>query len=335
MPNITKISGVPSNRIRKRTGVSRHKIKSLNAERNQSVKYSLVPDIITTNLIHYLDAGDGISYPGTGTVWEDLSDNKIHGSFLNNPTYSTTDGSGSFYFDGIDDSIRFDYDSASILRVGEDPGEIDYVGSSPNRTFGDLGTDGGFTIQFWMKQLSDGNNAHAFMPFGNNNSVTSTEASSNRYKYYQGLEVTISSRSAIIMFVFSGNGGNASRNRRDVRTNDRILSSYKDSWVNVAITMGDDTGSTLDDNIKIYVQGEEVTTSDIRPWSNYNEGTGNGVGYRAKFSSTQAEKYHAGIALRRGSFLQGHLSQQLIYNDILTDSEVLSNYNATKTRYGY
>ena len=334
MPDIVKVSGVPAEKIRKRTGKKRNKIKSLSAEKTQDINYSFIADIVTTNLIHHLDAGDGISYPGTGTTWEDLSDNEVHGAFLNTPTYSSTDGNGSFYFDGVDDGIRFHYDSASILRVAEDSTEVDGTGS-PSRTYGDLDTDGGFTIQCWVKQLSNGGNAHAFMPFGNNNSVTSTEASSNRYKYYQGLEITLSAKSAIIVFVFAGNGGNASSNRKDVRTVDGAITSYRDSWVNLAITIADDAGSTLDDNVKIYVQGSEIAASDVRSWNNYNEGTGGGLGYRAKYNSSQSEKYHAGIALRRGSFLQGHLAEQLIYTDVLTASEILSNYNATKARYGY
>lgn len=334
MSDIKKISGIPAGTIRKKSGKKRGKIKSLSKPITSDINYSFIPNVVTTNLIHYLDAGDGISYPGTGTIWEDLSDSELNGAFLNTPTYSSTDGSGSFSFDGVDDGIRFHYDSASVLRVAEDSTEVDGI-TNPSRTYGDLGTDGGFTIQCWVKQLSNGGNAHAFMPFGNNNSVTTTEASSNRYKYYQGIEITLSTKSAIIVFVFAGNGGNASNNRKDVRTVDGAITSYRDSWVNIAITIADDAGSTLDDNVKIYVQGSEIAASDVRSWNNYNEGTGGGLGYRAKYNSSQSEKYHAGIALRRGSFLQGNLSQQLIYADVLTASEILSNYNATKARYGY
>jgi len=64
----------------------------------------------TDDLILNLDAGDSDSYPGTGTVWYDISGNDNHAyghpgdegggtNSANFPTYQTNDG-GRFYFDG-------------------------------------------------------------------------------------------------------------------------------------------------------------------------------------------------------------------------------------------
>lgn len=327
---ISKVNGIALASIAKLTGRAKADIAKFGGRQVPATQ-----SIVTTNLIHHLDAGDSSSYSGSGTTWYDLTNSNVDGTFRGSPTYSSTDGGGSFYFDGVDDAIKFDYDDAATLRVAEDATEVNGI-TNPSRTYGDLDTDGGFTAQCWVKCVSNGStNAYPFMPFGNNNSVTQTEASSNRYKYYQGLELTLSSANDIIMFVFAGNGGNASTNRRDVRTTGGVLSSYRDNWVNVAVTIADDLGSTLDDNIKIYVQGSEVASSSIRSWSNYNEGTGGGLGYRAKYNSSQSAKYHAGVALRRGSFLRGYLSKQMIYADVLTATEIQQNYDATKTRYGY
>lgn len=328
--SVSKVNGIALASIAKLTGRARASIAKFGGRQVPAPQAS----IVTANLIHHLDAGDSSSYSGSGTTWYDLTNSNVDGAFRGSPTYSSTDGGGSFYFDGVDDAIKFDYDDAATLRVAEDSTEVNGI-TNPSRTYGDLDTDGGFTIQCWVKCVTNNNNAYPFMPFGNNNSVTQTEASSNRYKYYQGLELTFSTSSDIIMFVFAGNGGNASSNRRDVRTTGGALYSYRDSWVNVAVTIADDQGSTLDDNIKIYIQGSEVAASSIRSWSNYNEGSGGGLGYRAKYSSAQSAKYHAGIALRRGSFLRGYLSKQMVYADVLTAAEILQNYDATKTRYGY
>ena len=58
------------------------------------------PNIVTDNLILYVDAGNVQSYPGSGTTWYDLSGNDYHmvnGNTM--PTYSSADG-GKFTFNG-------------------------------------------------------------------------------------------------------------------------------------------------------------------------------------------------------------------------------------------
>ena len=62
------------------------------------------PSIATSDLALYLDAGNSRSYPGTGTVWTDLSGNSRNGTLTNGPTYSSTNG-GSIVFDGTNDEV--------------------------------------------------------------------------------------------------------------------------------------------------------------------------------------------------------------------------------------
>jgi hypothetical protein len=50
----------------------------------------------------YLDANDKLSYPGTGTVWYDLSGNNANATLINSPTWNSN---GYFTFDAIDDVI--------------------------------------------------------------------------------------------------------------------------------------------------------------------------------------------------------------------------------------
>lgn len=324
---INDINGVDWSSINDINGVAASSIAKVNG-----IDVPSSASLITTNLVQHLDAGDSSSYPGSGSTWFDLTSNNVDGTFRGAPTHSSSDGGGSFSFDGVDDGIKFDYDDAAPIRLGEDSGEVDYVGTSPSRTYGDLDADGGITVQVWVKPKSNGTTIKPFTVFCNNDSVTTSEAASNTYKYYQGIEFDCGGAGQVIVFAFAGNGGNASTSRRDRRTADGVLDSYRDSWVNIAFTMNDDTGSTLDSNIKIYVQGVEVSQ---RAWSEYNEGTGPGLGYRAKFSSSQSAKYHGGIGLRRGQFVEGAMAEMVVYNDILTDAEILQNYNATKARYGY
>lgn len=59
--------------------------------------------IVRNGLVLYLDAANIKSYPGTGTVWNDLSGNGNNGTLLNGTGY-TTDNNGALVFDGLNDS---------------------------------------------------------------------------------------------------------------------------------------------------------------------------------------------------------------------------------------
>ena len=76
--------------------------------RNQAAAAPPTPPISipTSGLTLYLDAGQSISYPGSGTVWYDLSGNNNHGTLVNGPTYSSSNG-GSLVFDGVNDYVSF------------------------------------------------------------------------------------------------------------------------------------------------------------------------------------------------------------------------------------
>ena len=62
-------------------------------------------EIVTSNLILRLDAGDPTSYPGSGTTWYDLSGEGNDGTLVNGPTYSSDNG-GAIVFDGANDYIQ-------------------------------------------------------------------------------------------------------------------------------------------------------------------------------------------------------------------------------------
>lgn len=67
----------------------------------------------TNGLVLALDAGDSSSYPGTGTVWTDLSGNANTGTLTNGPTYGGSGSGGYIDFDGSNDYVNI-ADSSSI-----------------------------------------------------------------------------------------------------------------------------------------------------------------------------------------------------------------------------
>jgi len=62
------------------------------------------PSIITSGLVLNLDAGNTLSYSGTGTTWTDLSGNGNNGTLVNGTSYSSANG-GTLVFDGINDMV--------------------------------------------------------------------------------------------------------------------------------------------------------------------------------------------------------------------------------------
>ena len=52
----------------------------------------------------WLDAGNPLSYPGTGTLWSDLSGNGNNGTLVNGVAYRTANG-GVMSFDGVNDYV--------------------------------------------------------------------------------------------------------------------------------------------------------------------------------------------------------------------------------------
>jgi hypothetical protein len=72
------------------------------------------PSIVTDGLVLYLDAANPKSYPGTGTGWFDLTRSNITGTFVNGPTFNSSN-QGNIIFDGTDDIINTTYVSSSVF----------------------------------------------------------------------------------------------------------------------------------------------------------------------------------------------------------------------------
>ena len=62
------------------------------------------PKVTYSGLVGYWDAANVKSYPGSGTIWRDLSGNGNHGT-LSTGSIGTVSGSGVMAFDGSSDNI--------------------------------------------------------------------------------------------------------------------------------------------------------------------------------------------------------------------------------------
>jgi hypothetical protein len=103
------------------------------------------PNIVTDGLVLYLDAANQKSYPGSGTVWTDLSGNGNNGTLINGPTFDSGNN-GNLVFDGIDDR-------GNILH---------------NDLFN---IDTGVTLSIWINRNTTVSNSRVLAKGGNNNST--------------------------------------------------------------------------------------------------------------------------------------------------------------------
>jgi hypothetical protein len=135
------------------TKIYNREISSTEVLQNYQAQFPrfLGENIVTNGLVNYLDAGYGVSYPGTGTTWNNISGvSGGTGTLTNGPTYST-DGGGSIVFDGVDDYVT---------NIGT------------TSTFSFIQNTGIFTISAWVK-LSDLTTARYFM--GNNDGTAGSK----------------------------------------------------------------------------------------------------------------------------------------------------------------
>jgi hypothetical protein len=100
------------------------------------------PRTITDGLVLCLDAANPKSYPGSGTIWTDLSGNGNNGTLVNGVGYSGSN-LGSLSFDGVDDYV------STSLNVGPS-------------NFGSAG----FTFNLALKVVDDGATDVRRMLFG-------------------------------------------------------------------------------------------------------------------------------------------------------------------------
>lgn len=78
--------------------------------------------IVQDGLVLHLDAANKKSYPGSGTVWGDLSGNNNNGTLVNGVTYSPLDN-GSIVFDGVNDRFQT---TAQINLSGTNKISVDF-----------------------------------------------------------------------------------------------------------------------------------------------------------------------------------------------------------------
>ena len=220
------------------------------------------PKIITDGLVLYLDAANTRSYPGTGTVWSDLSRGGNNGTLINGPTFNGANG-GSIVFGGTDDYVK--PPASTTLQLTN------------------------FTLSSWVR--INVQNINQFII------DTSTNGS-----FGYGYSYRINSDNKIRFWAFDANN--------NLNSNTTISPNI---WYNILVTYNNT--SKLQ---SIYING----VFDI---SNTHTNT---------FVVSTVANLQIGGSSILGGYFNGRIAQTTFYNRTLSETEILQNYNATKTRFG-
>jgi hypothetical protein len=230
--------------------------------------WSKKQEIITSNLIFYYDPGKTTSYPGSGTTVTDLSTNGWNSTLQNGVGFSSTDGGGSFTFDGNNDRIFPGYPNTGFI--------------------GDKFKDQSFTLEAWLKPSStEPPSAQVYF------SILQDGTTGRRFhcRFYSN---------GIIRMAFFAD---------DIDTTSGQVSFG--SWQHITMRY-----RSSDDTSTIFKNGTQIRQGNVGPLIT---STGSDVWIGA-FGNTE--------------YWKGSIGAIYAYQSALTDSEITSNYNALKSRYG-
>lgn len=73
--------------------------------------------IVTSGLIAFYDAGNTLSYSGTGSTWFDISGNSLNATLINSPVYSTLNG-GNLIFNGTTQYVTIPHNTLFNFTTG-------------------------------------------------------------------------------------------------------------------------------------------------------------------------------------------------------------------------
>ena len=232
----------------------------------------------------------------------------------NNSSYS---GSGALWYDISGNSNNFSlangptYSSSDGGAIVFD-GTNDFAKSATNASFYAFGT-GDYSYGVWAKMDSTGDTESLL-------SCGTSDGGLTQNSFQLDFEGT----NTRIRHLFR-DGSNNQRNFTPLNADDAVALVGTD-WFYVMVV-----NDRSENELKIYVNSTLLTTGD----SSIIYGTATNVHNFANNTDTTGE-FKIGVNRGSNAFIDGRVAQVHIYKGkALTASEVLQNYNASKSRYGY
>lgn len=216
--------------------------------------------IVTDQLSMYLTAGNSTSYPGSGTIWNDISAGNDNDAFILGPSFSSSNG-GQFSFNG----------------------SSNYADVSNHST---LNPTAQITLSMWLSCANDSGFRGAVMK-------------TTDFNWNNGYGI-FTNNGFVTFFINLYNGAH-------------VVTVYLGTF-----TMCNLVGVYDGTNLKLYQNGSLI---------------GTGSSYSTPISNSSG-KLDIGRGSGASGYWSGIISEVALWRKGLSGTEVLNNFNNTKSRFG-
>ncbi len=307
------------------------------------------PKTVTNGLVLCLDAADRNSYVSGSSIWSDLSGNGNNGTLVSGSSFDSSNG-GSIVFDGVDDYV--------VLNGGSNINNWNADGVSSTTNYRSY-----TSANIWFKSATISTSGAAKMLFSDNFGVEYGFYQNNSTFYGNAIgsvSTTISANiwynACIVADVGRPTTGTYSQSGTTTIT---ITTTYPVTFTTGATVFVSFTKSggpdavPTNNNYVVTVTGANTFTitsgvsatsnGSIVYSSNTNQSTvtfylnGSLIGTNTANTSNGGNDAPFNLGRDNGSatsYWNGNISVFQLYNRSLTATEVLQNYNSTKTRFG-
>ena len=263
----------------------------------KTVNRLISEEVVTDGLVGYYDAGNTNSYSGSGTTWNDLSNNTNHAT-ISGSTFNASNG-GYFANDGSNDLITVPYQQ-NPMRVNQYFSHLQLTYD----LFVRFPTDSGGN--FMGVSVSGGHGSGGLF-FGSNSSSP-----------FNGLSEVATSKT--ITFIFTPGDPNS-----DTNLGAHFNSNPEGEWVHIVVSL-DLTGKNGLTNSEFYQNGNKLDkkfknkgTNSFSPTTSYNQNQVDNLAGGRYVNSQNYEQYDVAIIK--------------LYNRVLTQDEVQRNFTAHRGRF--
>lgn len=273
----------------------------------QKTRFGLTAEtIVTSGLTINLDAGNVISYPGSGTSWYDISGSACDGTLNNGIIYSSLSG-GTMILDGIDDSV-----STKNLQITSGQAESN------------------ITYEYWVEPQDVIYNGY-------------TQSTSGTQFYRPGSSATKQGLQSNLSYLYTCDTSNPYYNTKAafgfaLGTNGFVAGVHQCSYAPaILVDYKTITGTKhlvvikRGNNVSYYLNG--VKQKDSLTISK-TIGDGFGLLENPNGSGGPIQDVTATFNNSFTTFFKGNIYSYRVYLRELSESEILQNYNAQKSRYG-
>ena len=261
----------------------------------KTVNRLISEEVVTDGLVGYYDAGNTNSYSGSGTTWNDLSNNTNHAT-ISGSTFNSNFG-GYFANDGSNDLITVPYQT-NPMRVNQYFSHLQLTYD----LFVRFSTQGDF-----MGVSVNGGQGSGGLYYGNNTASP-----------FNGLSEVATSRT--ITFKFTPGDPNS-----DTNFGAHFNSNPDGEWVHIVASL-DLSGGNGFTNSEFYQNGNKLDkkyknkgTKSFSPTTSYNQ--------------NQVDNLAGGRYVNSQSYRQHDVAIIKLYDRVLTQDEVQRNFTAHRGRF--